>query len=163
MHRFFPMLAACVVLSAGCKPGTQVVQERSKEGVNTPSPSTILGEPMELSSGVWSIAIDVDVPTLNQRFVTPSYDKIASTLLDVYQRTFHAELQKVLRALLQRNVHCTISALSITHARQVWLEPTDTSSQGGPMALPSGAIVILPCGGNEPLVKPEAPAPPAPH
>lgn len=163
MHCFFSTLAACAALSAGCKPGTQAVQERPKEGVTTPLPSTILGDSMELSSGVWSIVIDVDVPTLNQRFVTPSHDNIASVLLDVYQRTFHAELQKALRALLQRNVHCTISALSITHARQVWLEPTDTSSQGGPMALPSGAIVILPCGGNEPLVGPEAPAPPMPH
>lgn len=30
-------------------------------------------------------------------------------------------------------------------------------------ALSAGAIVILPCGGNEPLVKPEAPTPPVPH
>lgn len=152
----------CAVLSAGCEPGTQAVQERPKNGVTTPSPSTTIGDPMELSSGVWSIAIDVDVPTLNQRFVTPSNDDIASALLDVYQRTFHAELQKALRALLQRNVHCTISALSITHARQVWLDRA-TSAHGGPMALPSGAIVILPCGSNEPLVKPGPLTQDAPH
>lgn len=162
MYRFFSTLVACAALSAGCEPGAQTVEERPKAGVTTPSPSTTLGVPMELSSGVWSIVIDVDVPTLNQRFVTPSNDNIASALLNVYQRTFHDELQKALRTLLQRNVHCTISALSITHARQVWLEPP-TSSHGGPMALPSGAIVILPCGGNEPLVKPEAPTPSTPR
>lgn len=162
MHRFLSTLVACTALSAGCEPGTRDVQERQKTGVTTPSPSTTLGDPMELSSGVWSITLDVDVPTLNQRFVTPSNDDIASALLDVYQRTFHAELQKALRALLQRNVHCTISALSITQARQVWLDHP-TASLGGPMALPSGAIVILPCGGNEPLAKPTAPTPPMPH
>lgn len=161
MHRFFATLVACAALSAGCT-YTKTQQEQLDPKQPAPTKSAhVEQQPMELSSGIWSVLIEIDIPTHNQEFVTGGdHSTVASKLLATYQRAFTVELQTTLRALLQRNVHCTVSALSVVHAREVWVED---GNQGGPMALPSGAIVILPCGGNEPLVKPEAPTPPMPH
>ena len=157
----FGTLVAAAALAASCT-DVQTLQQPVPQGQAAPTPSTTLGEPIELSRGIWSIAVDVDVPTQGQQFVCAgdaSGTQVASAFLPTYQHAFTTELQRALRTLLQRNAHCTISALSVIHAREVWIG----SVHGGPMALPSGAIVILPCGGSEPLVRPDAPTPPMPH
>lgn len=152
MHRSIRLLTACAALSAGC---TETVPLQEPQRVGQPTrPSSTLGEPKELAQGIWSIGIDVDVPTAGMTFVRVGDDPevtIASVLMSIYQQAFAAELQRVLGTVLRRNAHCTISALSVVHAREVWI----SDGHGGPMALPSGAIVILPCGGNEPLAKPD--------
>ncbi|MBI4449643.1 hypothetical protein HY634_01155 [Candidatus Uhrbacteria bacterium] len=159
MQRLTMTLVACSAFTAACD-----LTETKREVVDPQrNPAKTLavqiGEPQLLSPGLWSIAIAVDVPTHEQEVVTSSdVNEVASKLLTNYQTTFTTELQRTLKVLLERNVHCTISALSIIHAKELWID-----HQGGPMALPSGAIVVLPCGGNEPLVKPEAPTPPAPR
>jgi hypothetical protein len=161
MHRTILLFVTCAALGAGCT-ATETIEERPKEGQAIPKPSATIGEPRAISTGIWSVAIDVDVPTVGMKFVRVGDDpdvRTASLFLADYQHAFAQELQGALDALLKRNMHCTISALSVIHARELSLRGTD----GGPMALPSGAIVILPCGGNEPLVKPEAPTPPMPH
>jgi len=160
MHRSIRLLAACAAITASCE-SIYYEEEHPLEGQAAPKPSATIGEPRELAQGIWSIAIDVDVPTIGQQFVSPGDGQsVISTLLTNYQHAFATELQRALDAVVRRNAHCTISALSIMHAREVWV---NGSGQGGPMTLPSGAIVILPCGGNEPLVRPDAATPPMPH
>ncbi|MBI4434627.1 hypothetical protein HY635_02310 [Candidatus Uhrbacteria bacterium] len=161
MQRLTMMLAMCGIFAASCT-AVKTKQEITDPQRNPVKPLRVeIGEPHLLSAGIWSIAITVDVPTHEQEVVTTGdVNEVASKLLENYQRTFTTELQRALKALLERNAHCTISAISILHAKELWIGST---SSGGPMALPSGAIVVLPCGGNEPLTRPEAPAPPAPH
>ena len=157
----FRMLIAVSALATSCT-GVVTIQQSVPQGQTAPTPSATLGDPIELSQGIWSIAVDVDVPTQGQQFIHVGDDpetQVASTFLPTYQHAFAAELQHALHTLLLRNANCTISALSVIHAREVWIHGTN----GGPMALPSGAIVVLPCGGNEPLVRPDTPAAPVPH
>ncbi|MDO8621844.1 MAG: hypothetical protein Q7R80_01280 [bacterium] len=155
-------LAMYAVLAASCV-SVETTKEFQEEGQAAPKISTTFGGPQELARGLWSIAIEVDVPTTDQSFVRLAGDnataQTTSALLTKYQQTFAAELQRALGTLMQRNAHCTVSAMSVLYTRQVWIGGRD----GGPMALPSGAIVVLPCGGNEPLVKPEATVPQQPH
>ena len=162
MYRFFPTFIAAAALTASCA-RVESTTEFQEEGQAAPKISTTFGGPQELARGLWSIAIDVDVPTTEQSFVRLVGDSSAyqatSTLLTKYQQVFTTELQRALGSLMQRNAHCTVSAMSVLHAREVWIGGPD----GGPMALPSGAIVVLPCGGNEPLAKPAAPTSPPPH
>lgn len=148
------MFMVCTALSVGC---LEVVttQEYQEKGQTAAKTSAEIGGPNELAPGIWSITIDVHVSTHDQQFLRLTGDesgrRSTSILLTTYQRAFGNELQRALDAVLRRNMHCTISALSVLHARQVWLG----GDNGGPMALPSGAIVVLPCGGNEPLAKPD--------
>jgi len=154
-------LAVCGALTAGCKL-TKTRRELVDPQRNPAKTLAVhIGDPQILSTGIWSIAITVDVPTHEQEVVTAGDpNAVASKLLANYQSVFATELQRALKVLLERNAHCTISALSVLHARELWIA---NGNQGGPMALPSGAIVVMPCGGNEPLTKPEAPTPPMPH